>query len=290
MAESIYTFLIQDALSTGAGSRGNGSDVKEDFDEEKADNRRTNKKSLQQQIGIQVTLAAMLKQSSIFTGTLGALFQIIGAFVDILLMGTFPLLKVALKFIMKFAEPLKDISKAIGQVVDFVIKLFTKVGDIFNTIRGFFGGGPGSNEEAAVNSASSSEGAGLMQTIGNILKGGQMKKGGFLSKMKLGPLGTLMRLGSGAADFGAADDAAGRTTAIVQTAVGSTLAGLFGLGGATFGSVVPVAGTALGGAGGAMLYEAAFASTVDNAIASFVHGMLGSSNDANQYAGVPPVN
>ena len=127
MAESTYTFLIQDALSTGRGSGGGGSDVKDDFDDEKEDNRRTNKKSLQQQIGIQLTLAGILKQSAIFTGFIGSLFQIVGAFVDTLLMGTFPLLKSSLKYIMKFFDPLKDAAAGIGTVIEFVMKIANKL-------------------------------------------------------------------------------------------------------------------------------------------------------------------
>ena len=97
-------------------------------------------------------------------------------------------------------------------------------------------------------------------------------------------LGSLLRIGSGAADFFSADDAAGKTTAVVQTIVGTTLAGLFGAGGAAAGSVVPGAGTVIGGALGATAYEATLASTVDNAIHSIIHGMMGRSEEDAQYA------
>ena len=280
MAESIFRFLMDDALSTtsgGAQDRGS-QDVKDDFEEEAKANQ-NRKKSLQQLVGIQFTLAAMLKQSSIFTGTLGALFQVIGAFVDILLAAFFPLLSGGLKFIMKFIEPLKAISAGIGEVVTFVIKLFTKVGDIFSAVSDFFGL-PGGDEATGLNKGQSSEGAGLGQTIGNIIYGAGKGIG-----KKIPMLGSLLRIGSGAADFFSADDAAGKTTAVVQTIVGTTLAGLFGAGGAAAGTfVAPGAGTVIGGGLGATAYEATLASTVDNAIHSIIHCMMGRSEEDAQYA------
>ena len=282
MAESIFRFLMDDALSTtsgGAQDRGS-QDVKDDFEEEAKANQ-NRKKSLQQLVGIQFTLAAMLKQSSIFTGTLGALFQVIGAFVDILLAAFFPLLSGGLKFIMKFIDPLKAISGGIAEVVTFVIKLFTKVGDIFNAIKGFFGfGNNEASEGTGLNQGQSSEGAGLAQTIGNIIYGAGKGIG-----KRIPMLGSLLRIGSGAADFFSADDAAGKTTAVVQTIVGTTLAGLFGAAGAAGGSfIAPGVGTVAGGALGATAYEATLASTVDNAIHSIIHGMMGRSEEDAQYA------
>jgi len=282
MAESIFRFLMDDALSTtsgGAQDRGS-QDVKDDFEEEAKANQ-NRKKSLQQLVGIQFTLAAMLKQSSIFTGTLGALCQVIGAFVDILLAAFFPLLSGGLKFIMKFIDPLKAISAGISEVVTFVIKLFTKVGDIFNTIKGFFGFGDNqASEGTGLNKGQSSEGAGLAQTIGNVIFGAGKGIG-----KRIPMLGSLLRIGSGAADFFSADDAAGKTTAVVQTIVGTTLAGLFGAGGAAAGSfIAPGVGTVAGGAIGAGAYEATLASTVDNAIHSIIHGMMGRSEEDAQYA------
>jgi len=280
MAESIFRFLMDDALSTtsGAAQDRGSQDVKDDFEEEAKANQ-NRKKSLQQLVGIQFTLAAMLKQSSIFTGTLGALFQVIGAFVDILLAAFFPLLSGGLKFIMKFIDPLKAISGGIAEVVTFVIKLFTKVGDIFSAISGFFGL-PGGDEATGLNKGQSSEGAGLAQTIGNIIYGAGKGIG-----KRIPMLGSLLRIGSGAADFFSADDAAGKTTAVVQTIVGTTLAGLFGAAGAAGGSfIAPGVGTVAGGALGATAYEATLASTVDNAIHSIIHGMMGRSEEDAQYA------
>jgi len=284
MAESIYRFLIQDALSTG-GSKGDtgGKDIKDDYQKDIED-RRDRKKSIQQRLGIQLTLAGILKQSSIFTGVLGSLFQILGAFVDTFLMAFFPLLKGALKFIMSFFEPIKAISGGISEVVEFVMKLFNKVGEIFGAIKGFLGLGNDASEGTGPKSGDSSAGAGMMERIGNIIKGAGV--GGL---KKFSGIGRLLRIGSGFADFATAEDAAGKTTAIAQTVIGTALAGGAGAIGAGLGSFVPIpgVGTVVGGAVGAGLYDTMFADAVDNGIHNVVHALMGKGNEEAMLAGVP---
>jgi len=281
MAESIYRFLIQDALSTG-GSKGDtgGKDIKDDYEKDIED-RRDRKKSIQQRLGIQLTLAGILKQSSIFTGVLGSLFQILGAFVDTFLMAFFPLLKGALKFIMTFFEPIKAISAGISEVVEFVMKLFNKVGEIFGAIKGFLGLGNDASEGTGPKGESSA-GAGMMERVGNIIKGAGV--GGL---KRFGPLGSLLRIGSGVADFASAEDAAGKTTAIAQTIIGTALAGGAGMLGAGLGSFAGPVGTVAGGAIGAGAYDALFADAVDNGIHNVVHALMGKGNEEAMLAGVP---
>ena len=266
MAESIYTFLVQDAVATGRGTGGNGSNVKDDFDEEKDDNRRTNKKSLQQQVGIQLTLAAILKQSSIFTGFIGSLFQIVGAFVDTLLMGTFPLLKSSLKFIMKFFDPLKDAAAGIGTVVEFVMKIFTWLGDNLN----FGGGGDSKDLLGQVGNPLSG-----LKTMNNKVMGSKFFKG-------LGGLGTFLKV----LDFGAAfaepddlDKAVKATQSAVSIAVGSALmAGGGALAVPTFGTSVPIAMGLTGG------YEFALAPMVDAIIKDIFYAQAGRAQEDAAYA------
>mgnify|MGYP003135690643 FL=1 len=281
MAESIYRFLIQDALSTG-GSKGDtgGKDIKDDYEKDIED-RRDRKKSIQQRLGIQLTLAGILKQSSIFTGVLGSLFQILGAFVDTFLMAFFPLLKGALKFIMSFFEPIKAIGAGISEVVEFTMKLFNKVGEIFNAIKGFLGLGNDASEGTGPKGESSA-GAGMMERIGNIIKGAGV--GGL---KRFSGIGSLLRIGSGIADFASAEDAAGKTTAIAQTIIGTALAGGAGMLGAGLGSFAGPVGTVAGGAGGAALYDTLFADAVDNGIHNIVHALMGKGNEEAMLAGVP---
>ena len=76
----------QMGVASGGGSSGgtaspSGDSAKKDKDEEK----KGNKSSLKKLIGIDISLAAMLKQSQIFTGFLGSVFQLIGMLVDVVL-------------------------------------------------------------------------------------------------------------------------------------------------------------------------------------------------------------
>ena len=67
--------------SSGGTSSPSGDSAKKDKEEEKKDK----DKSLKKLIGIDISLAAMLKQSQIFTGFLGSVFQLIGMLVDVVL-------------------------------------------------------------------------------------------------------------------------------------------------------------------------------------------------------------
>lgn len=60
------------------------TDKKDDKQAKKKD-RKDNQKGLMATLGIQFTLGAMLKQSQIFTGFLGSIFQLIGMFVDVIM-------------------------------------------------------------------------------------------------------------------------------------------------------------------------------------------------------------
>ena len=70
--------------ASGGGSRGGTKpeDGKSDKDKKEEKNQSTSLKKL---IGIDISLAAMLKQSQIFTGFLGSVFQLIGMLVDVIL-------------------------------------------------------------------------------------------------------------------------------------------------------------------------------------------------------------
>jgi hypothetical protein len=67
--------------SSGGTSSPSGDSAKKDKEEEK----KNKDKSLKKLIGIDISLAAMLKQSQIFTGFLGSVFQLIGMLVDVVL-------------------------------------------------------------------------------------------------------------------------------------------------------------------------------------------------------------
>jgi len=135
MAQSTFQFLVSDAV--GGGDGGVDADRTRKTDEKNmfANLLQTSKKSLQTNLGIQLSVAAVLKQSQIFTGFIGSLFQILGAFVDVALMSVFPLLKNSLKFLMKFFDPIKTVATGVGNIVDAVMMVFGEIGKGYEKIR-----------------------------------------------------------------------------------------------------------------------------------------------------------
>ena len=137
MAVSTFNFLVSDAVS---GSGGSGRDGRTDTTSKETNSilkegNILSRRSIQQNLGLQLSVAAILKQSQIFTGFIGSLFQILGAFVDVALMSVFPLLKSSLKVLMKFFEPIKTISSGVGSIVGGVMKVFGAVVDGYEKIR-----------------------------------------------------------------------------------------------------------------------------------------------------------
>jgi hypothetical protein len=135
MAQSTFQFLVSDAVGSGDGGVDADRTRKTDEKNMFANLLQTSKKSLQTNLGIQLSVAAVLKQSQIFTGFIGSLFQILGAFVDVALMSVFPILKSSLKFLMKFFDPLQTVAKGVGSIVDAVMMVFGEIGKGYNKIR-----------------------------------------------------------------------------------------------------------------------------------------------------------
>jgi len=135
MAQSTFQFLVSDAVGSGDGGVDADRTRKTDEKNMFANLLQTSKKSLQTNLGIQLSVAAVLKQSQIFTGFIGSLFQILGAFVDVALMSVFPLLKNSLKFLMKFFDPIKTVANGVGSIVDAVMMVFGEIGKGYEKIR-----------------------------------------------------------------------------------------------------------------------------------------------------------
>ena len=82
-------------------------------------------------VGIKFNLAAILKQSQIFTSTLGSLFQIFGAVADIILAAFMPILIPAIRWVASSLPEIKDvIQKTVGNFVEYLLIFKDKVGDI----------------------------------------------------------------------------------------------------------------------------------------------------------------
>ena len=90
---------------------------------------------LRSTLGINLGIAAILKQSQIFTGTLGTIFQILGAMVDVVLAAFMPIIVPALKLLAKM---IPGIQRAATQMVGWLMKGFTWARDHLGWLRGFF--------------------------------------------------------------------------------------------------------------------------------------------------------
>jgi len=86
--------------------------------------------------GINIGIAAILKQSQIFTGTIGTLFQILGAFIDVILMAFMPIIVPALKLMAKLIPYIK---KAAENTVGNIIKLLGVIKTGFAWLGKHFG-------------------------------------------------------------------------------------------------------------------------------------------------------
>lgn len=113
----------------GGTSEGAGDSKKKDKEEEKKDN----KNSLKKLVGIDVSIAAMLKQSQIFTGFLGSVFQLIGMLVDVILA---PLAPYLFKMVEVVATWIPVAGKMSQATVDFLKQLVYKTADLFSLTSG----------------------------------------------------------------------------------------------------------------------------------------------------------
>ena len=77
--------------------------------------------------GVSFSLASMLKQSQIFTGFLGSLFQILGGFLDVLLAPLIPILMPLLVFLGRMIPIIGKLAQIILGPVVFIIELIMKV-------------------------------------------------------------------------------------------------------------------------------------------------------------------
>ena len=81
-------------------------------------------------LGLDVSMKGLLKQSQIFTGTLGAIFQILGAFIDITLAPMIPLIVPAIRKMVKAIPKFRELGEKIKDTIigfsNFMDKLIPK--------------------------------------------------------------------------------------------------------------------------------------------------------------------
>jgi hypothetical protein len=137
----------------GGGPSGDvpeGADTRADRRDTRDTNKRTtgaladiNKKTsgyVRNTLGINLGIASILKQSQIFTGILGTIFQILGALVDVILAPFLPIIVPALKLM---AENIPQIREKAEQIVGVIVKVIQTIahwiGKLLNLLPGSFG-------------------------------------------------------------------------------------------------------------------------------------------------------
>ena len=141
MADNLIAKLMID--STGGNGGGGGEEEGGFFQKLLAqgkDMAKQGNKRLRTSLGINLGIAAILKQSQIFTGLFGTLFQILGALADVLLM---PLVPFFLPLIKLLAKAIPLVQKYSANIVDGVVGIFTFIGDRLKGLFSFLGIGGG---------------------------------------------------------------------------------------------------------------------------------------------------
>ena len=126
MAEeySVKMMLMADGVSS-ASTQGNVTPTVDPNNEIKDNQeRQTRNKSLAQLVGINLGLAALLRNSQIFTNTTGAIFQLLGGLIDIALAPIVPYLATVLRyFATQFPAYAAAIQATMPRIINFVAEL-----------------------------------------------------------------------------------------------------------------------------------------------------------------------
>jgi hypothetical protein len=134
--------LMADANTTaalqGAGAQGFAGGSRADQDQIRQA-QQVRSKTLMQLIGIQFTMAALLKNSQIFTGTIGAVFSLLGGFIDITLSPFMPLFGAALGYLAgKFPAYNNFIQGFIPRVFEIIRGIGSGIANVYSAVaQGF---------------------------------------------------------------------------------------------------------------------------------------------------------
>ena len=120
-----------DNIGPGAGGS-HKTNKKEDQEKSNTGNLEEMKKSakgyLRSTLGIQVGVAALLKQSQIFTGVLGTIFQILGAMVDVVLAAFMPLIIPALRTMANSIPQIQQKAQEIKEWIERAVEWLRTLG------------------------------------------------------------------------------------------------------------------------------------------------------------------
>ena len=109
------------------------------------DMKKTGENHFRTTFGINIGIAAILKQSQIFTGTIGTLFQILGAFIDVILAAFMPIIVPALQLLARMIPYIRKAAENIvGKTIEFGTKIWrmiSGIGDLIpQRLKDWFGG------------------------------------------------------------------------------------------------------------------------------------------------------
>ena len=135
---------------SGGGGVSEGADSRADRRDSRDTNKKTtgaldniNKKTtgyVRNTLGINLGIASILKQSQIFTGILGTIFQILGALVDVILAPFLPIIVPAMKTMAENIPQIREkAEQIIGTIVTVVTTIAEWIGKILNFLPGSFG-------------------------------------------------------------------------------------------------------------------------------------------------------
>lgn len=133
----------------GTGSPGNNPNetVKREKTNERTlkDMKKTGENHFRTTFGINIGIAAILKQSQIFTGTIGTLFQILGAFIDVILAAFMPIIVPALQLLARMIPYIRKAAEnMVGKIIEWGMKVWqtiSGIGDIIpQRLKDWFGG------------------------------------------------------------------------------------------------------------------------------------------------------
>ena len=93
-------------------------------------------KNVAKMAGVNLGIASLLRQSQLFTGVVGMIFQIIGAFIDILLIPFMPLITMSMRLVAKLLPPMMKVALFLNSMVQVYADLLESLYDFIFTWAG----------------------------------------------------------------------------------------------------------------------------------------------------------
>ena len=142
MAEeySVKMMLMADGIQSAGSQTGTVPTVDATNRINENQERQTRNKSLAQLVGINLGLAALLRNSQIFTNTTGAIFQLLGGLIDIALAPVVPYLATVLRyFATQFPAYAAAIQATMPRIIGFVSELVIGTRNLLTAFLGMGG-------------------------------------------------------------------------------------------------------------------------------------------------------